>query len=492
MGCSCSPNLDYDSEKTTKLHMFVAHSINNGKKLHKNVFVYRNLFSFGNQYSINDEIGQGAFGKTFTVKHIQSGEIRCCKIIKNKSAEIDERLSSRRTSITRRFHQIDFQDESILEEIKILSILDHPNIIKIYEYFVSGGQYYIILEYVDGVDLKKYLASAPDNKIKPEEVFSILNQVLYALSYMHSKRIVHRDIKAENIMITKSNNQIKIVDFGCSCYLQQGGLITRRAGSLCYLAPEVIGNNYSFNCDVWSLGILTLLLVKGRFPVALRGNEDQIEQNILKLSSCQELIEDDNISLLNGIINDMLIISFRKRESSLTIYQKYFVKDTNVEIKLSPKSKLYARRRCTLIMKLAFQLAINQSTLLLTLHTKTHHLNNLFQSNDTNGEGLVMISPFKKVNYSEFIEIMLCEEISTFLKESVKKRNCMYVFTDIYNKQGYTLDDILSICKLKKKNCPYKLDFKDINAKYTKEDHTGYMLSQLEDFLKEGSCCLNC
>lgn len=484
MGCSCSTIVELDADYIQKFHAFVEKNINNSKEISKNAFIYRNMYSFGSQYTIKDSIGEGSFGKIFLVKHLLTGEIRACKMIKSSKTDVDSIIASRRSSIVRRFQQINFQDDFILQEIKILAILDHPNIIKIYEYFISNGHTYIIFEYVDGVDLHKFLTT--EKKMDPETVLEILKQVFYALSYLNSMKIVHRDIKAENIMITRSSDSsfphVKLIDFGSSCYFYYANTLSRKAGSLCYLAPEVFKRNYTMTCDVWSAGVLALVLLKGSFPRLLQGSDEEIEKNILKISSSKDLISmEDEIKMpLSGLICDMLTVNYKKRPTSHSIYKKYFTKHSNPIVIHLPKNFFeYGLLIKKVIIKTTLQLVLNQTTFLKNVESLVWKLDEQFQANDPEAEGRVSFAHLKKIKYSDFLELMLYNEIIEFLKDTVTKRSCMFLFLDIFNKQGYSNDDILFICKLKMDSCDLVMDVADLNVKFDKESHVKYIFEQL-------------
>ena len=106
--------------------------------------------------------------------------------------------------------------QSLIKEIKILKKIDHKNIIKLYEAIDTSKYVYLSTEYIAGPSLLKYLKSKPDRKMDEIEIKHIWKQVIQAVAYLHSKNITHRDIKLENILLTKDFQTVKIIDFGFS------------------------------------------------------------------------------------------------------------------------------------------------------------------------------------------------------------------------------------------------------------------------------------
>ena len=149
-----------------------------------------------------------------------------------------------------------------MKEINILSTLDHPNVIKTYEYFIDNRFIYIVTEYLSGGELF--------DKIKQETSFSeddsrkIFKEILEGVNYLHSKNIVHRDLKPENIMY--EGKILKIVDFGSSKQIDNKNKMKNFHGTSYYIAPEILKGEYNEKCDVWSCGVILYILLSGRPP----------------------------------------------------------------------------------------------------------------------------------------------------------------------------------------------------------------------------------
>lgn len=164
----------------------------------------------------------------------------------------------------------------ILErEVMILQKLDHPNIIKFYETYQDKKYLYIVMEYCAGGELIHHIIQK--NHLSEDEARAIMFKILSAINYMHKRKVVHRDLKPENVLFLDSseNSELKIIDFGLSNIakvegkdniLEESVNLHTRVGTPHYVAPEVLQGNYTFACDVWSLGVMMYFLLSGNPP----------------------------------------------------------------------------------------------------------------------------------------------------------------------------------------------------------------------------------
>ena len=172
---------------------------------------------------------------------------------------------------------------TIKKEINILKNLDHPNIIKVYEFFKTEKYIYIINELCTGGELFDKIVEV---KYFSEDVArNIMKQLFSAVEYCHEKGIIHRDLKPENILIESSEEKnkdffhIKIIDFG-TCEILKKSKLTEQIGTSFYIAPEVLKNGYNEKCDLWSCGIILYILLCGSPPFYGK-NEKEIFSKIL-------------------------------------------------------------------------------------------------------------------------------------------------------------------------------------------------------------------
>ena len=205
-------------------------------------------------YKIQKIIGKGAFGVVYKAFELCSG-----RIVAIKQIPVDSK-----------------NKKHVIKEIELLKGLDHPNIVKYYNYLKEEDNIYIIMEYLEGGTLKQYIEKSSQN-INEDIAREIIRQLLSALSYLHYLcDICHRDIKPENIMFPEKNNisYIKLLDFGLSTNEFETKLKMQNCGTLTYMAPEQISNlRYSKGVDIWSVGIvLYMLLNKGKNPFYKKGD----------------------------------------------------------------------------------------------------------------------------------------------------------------------------------------------------------------------------
>ena len=213
-------------------------------------------------------LGSGSFAKVLLVKNNVTGLIRAMKIIKKRKITEDDGST----------------DIEILNEINILKQIDHPNVVKIFEFYNSEDAYYLITEYCGEGELFKIISDK--KKLTEIQCAYIMYQVLSAIKYCHKMKIMHRDLKPENILIYKHNKEkdfydVKICDFGTSQIFQRGEWQSQPCGSVYYVAPEVLNKKYNSKCDLWSVGVIMFMLLSNKAPFGGR-NDKEILKNVIK------------------------------------------------------------------------------------------------------------------------------------------------------------------------------------------------------------------
>jgi calcium-dependent protein kinase len=155
--------------------------------------------------------------------------------------------------------------EVLQRELNTLKKLDHPNIIKFYETYDDGKYVHFVMEYCPGGDLFERVESPNEPMMTEDQVKKIMFKLVKTVNYMHSKKIIHRDLKLENVLLTGTsiNSEIKLIDFGLSTFVNENEILNlhSKVGTPLYVAPEVHEGIYLFECDVWSLGVMLYFLL---------------------------------------------------------------------------------------------------------------------------------------------------------------------------------------------------------------------------------------
>ncbi|KAJ3234146.1 Serine/threonine-protein kinase par-1 [Chytriomyces hyalinus] len=203
------------------------------------------LNGIGN-YLFQKTVGEGNFAKVKLAKHKLTSVEVAVKVIDKTT--LDEKKLGK-----------------LYREVRIMKLLNHPHIVKLYEVIETKHTVFLVMEYASGGELYDYLVV--HGKMKEKEARAKFRQILSAVSYCHKKRVIHRDLKAENLLLD-ANLDIKIADFGFSNHFDPDGKLDTFCGSPPYAAPELFqGKRYTGpEVDVWSLGVILYVLTTGCLP----------------------------------------------------------------------------------------------------------------------------------------------------------------------------------------------------------------------------------
>ncbi|XP_065104819.1 serine/threonine-protein kinase MARK2 isoform X5 [Paramisgurnus dabryanus] len=197
-------------------------------------------------YRLLKTIGKGNFAKVKLARHVLTGKEVAVKII--------DKTQLNSSSL-----------QKLFREVRIMKLLNHPNIVKLFEVIETEKTLYLVMEYASGGEVFDYLVA--HGRMKEKEARAKFRQIVSAVQYCHQKCIVHRDLKAENLLLDADMN-IKIADFGFSNEFTMGNKLDTFCGSPPYAAPELFqGKKYDGpEVDVWSLGVILYTLVSGSLP----------------------------------------------------------------------------------------------------------------------------------------------------------------------------------------------------------------------------------
>ena len=258
-----------------------------------------------NDYKLFKKIGEGSFGEVYLTQKGDNPEIYATK-----------RLNLQQTSIQT-------LQKYLKNEIEIMKELNHPNVIHLYDLLKTNTHYYIIMEYCNGGPLSKLLS---DYKLKFGRPFSqeiiqhFMRQIVEGLKYIHSFKIIHRDIKLDNILVNYENiedknnfyllkSQVKIIDFGLATKLTVNKLAETAAGSPIYMEPKILAKynraggydklkGYNEKADIWSLGIICYEMLTG----------DTVYNNVVSIDQLMQKVEEGNYSIpLNCVLSNEII-----------------------------------------------------------------------------------------------------------------------------------------------------------------------------------------
>lgn len=204
-------------------------------------FVRENKEYIWQVYERKGLMGEGAFGKVYEVLHKVSRERRVCKVIRKEDEPV----------------------EMALKEIHAMSVLDHPHIVRAYEYFEDDEAVYQIMELCGGGELHQHVEDRR-TRMSEADIARVLSQALNAVAFCHGHNILHKDLKPQNILFADSQEAVKLIDFGLAEATDETKSASR--GTLLYSAPEVLRGRNGVKADIWSLGVVLYNLITGDWP----------------------------------------------------------------------------------------------------------------------------------------------------------------------------------------------------------------------------------
>ena len=338
-------------------------------------------------------LGEGAFGSVYKVKRKNAGTREIIRAMKEISKE-----------------SICSNEEELRNEIEVLKNLDHPNIMKIYEFFEDDQNIYLINEFCGGGDIAGLMDKYG---VFPEFLLKyVMFQVFLAISFLHSNKVVHGDIKRENIAYVYTNDNkekneiekffekffndkeiqyelaeasglenlsdkalsfarelsnfdMKILDFGSAKMKKKGKQYEQLSGvtgTVYYCSPEVVKDKYDFDCDEWACGVMMYILLTG-YPPFVGNNEDDIFENILNSEPNFDVPELKNItSNCIDLIKKLLEKNVEKRiDADEALKHDFFTSGINIGNLLRGKFKENAEILKTLFKRKTVELMIKKN-----------------------------------------------------------------------------------------------------------------------------------
>lgn len=347
-------------------------------------------------------LGEGAFSSVYRVQNKITGEIRAIKIIPKPS---NYYISN---------------ETNILNEIKILKRIDHPNIIKIFEVYVDKNNFYMITELCPYGELFNEIIN--NGPFDENYASYVIYQILSGINYCHKMNIIHKELGAENILIVKKEKNeypwVKICDFGTSTIFDKKEFEQNIDSSTYYRAPEVLLKNYNEKCDLWSCGVLLYFLLSGKSPFNGE-NEEKLHECILKGVYDLKSYPFPNLSkeALN-LLKALLTLDPSKRISAEEAIKHPWLINNNAKKKFNHiKSSLIITRYIENLKHYKTDSIIQETALAYLVHNypQSEDVINackLFNQIDTNGDG--------KINKSELFKGLKDRIQSPSLEEDVE------------------------------------------------------------------------
>ena len=277
------------------------------------------------KYKIKKLLGIGSFGRVFLAQNINTLEYIAMKEIPKTSEDL-------------------LTDSEIMDEIEILKNLDHPNIVRIMEFYNTDDCYYIINEYCPEGELFNQV----NNIFSETQIAIMFRQIFSGLAYLHSNNVIHRDLKLENILIqekekSKETNEdlfiLKIIDFGTAKIFDKNKKAKAIVGSSYYIAPEVLNKKYNRECDLWSAGVILYMFIVGHAPFEGKNDREIMEKvkkgNFLKNERRWINASDE----VKDLINKLLIYEPEKRLTAIDALKHPWFKVSNSNILYNNISK---------------------------------------------------------------------------------------------------------------------------------------------------------
>lgn len=251
MGCIPSKS------KSKNMRINKINSANEIKVSH-GTFVKSNEKAFQEVYIMGCLLSTGSYGELRKATHRSSKEERAVKIFRKDVASYKG-------------------GSHVKQEIEILKTIDHPNIIKIFEFFEEPKKLFVVMEHCKGGELFEEILKR--QFFSEYQACSIVKQLLSAVAYIHSISIIHRDLKPDNILLEEKEDlmSIKLVDFAAATVYNKSTLLKGLLGTAYYIAPEVLTGTYDEKCDMWSCGVIVFILLSGYPPFDGKNEQDILE-----------------------------------------------------------------------------------------------------------------------------------------------------------------------------------------------------------------------
>ena len=385
-----------------------------GLKITAALFVNENEHEFGQVYELGATLGTGGFGDVKRCTHRDTRAERAVKIFRKDLIPQDQ-----------------LESGSFMQEIEILRSLDHPNIVRVFEFFEDAKRIFIVMELCRGGELFAQLIKR--SRFDESQAAYILKQVLSAVNYLHNRGIIHRDLKPENILLEEDNGElnVKLVDFGTATFYNRKKRLTGKMGTAYYVAPEVLIGMYDDKCDVWSCGVILYIMLSGRPPFEGTNTNEILDKVVRRtfttLGAPWDVISREGLDLINKMlapVDTRLSASAALSHSWIRNFASSTAPQADLVASVMDNMRAFNSRAKMKDAVLTFLAA--QS---LTLQD-TKELRDVFRAIDKNGDGKLS----QEELFSKYKETMgtaeAREQVERIMKEVDTDRNGFIDYTE--------------------------------------------------------------
>lgn len=387
-------------------------------------------------YVSDMKLGEGSYGAVYRVKHKDLKVYRAMKKITG-SGNIKDKSKL----------------DEITNEIELLKSMDHPNIVKIFEFYNTKEGFFLITEYCAGGELFDKIVKA--GTFDEGQAAYIMYQLLSAVFYCHNLNIIHRDLKPENILVEseEKNNylNIKVIDFGTAKLFDKNKSESKVIGSAYYIAPEVLNGKYNEKCDIWSSGVILYILLTGKPP--FNGSDDEIVEKIKKGKYDLKSNPWPNISAeAKDLIKQMLDMNTLSRISAQKALTHKWFKKFKMRERVTNIGYDKLKSSIENIKKFKSENKLQQAALAFLVHNclflpEVKDLIKIFKNIDSNGDGKITKEEMG-IALSKMYNVPDPEDEVEEIFRNVDNDNNGYIEYEEYirasiNKQSLLTEDIL-------------------------------------------------
>eukprot|EP00930_Biecheleria_cincta_P014487 TRINITY_DN1243_c0_g1_i2.p1 TRINITY_DN1243_c0_g1~~TRINITY_DN1243_c0_g1_i2.p1 ORF type:complete len:503 (-),score=138.31 TRINITY_DN1243_c0_g1_i2:211-1719(-) len=334
-------------------------------------FIIENTGKIVDHYDLDKKkLGEGSYGSVVKAKNKATKAERAIKTIPKSQMKNAERFK---------------------QEIAIMKMMDHPNIIKLYESFEDHRNIYLVMELCLGGELFDKIIEL--GHFTEVQAALLMQQIIRAIYYMHENSICHRDLKPENFLFANKDNIeknfLKIIDFGLSCKFEKDQMLTTKAGTPYYVAPQVLNGKYDQQSDIWSCGVIMYVLLCGYPPFFGDSDHEVLAKvrlgNFNFSPSDWKNVSDD----AKNLIRMMLKMNPKERYSAEMALNHEWIKNKapraqNVPLQSNFVDKLRGFRSQNKLKKAALHIIAGQLN-----ESQIQSLRDVFMNLDKNGDGLL-------------------------------------------------------------------------------------------------------